>query len=105
MSPIFSSPPSPRVRISSPPSSKVILVSEQLLLAFEPFRQIGNSDAVGFAESDCREFARVDCPANLFIVSADEFCGLFDCDRDWLDQWHLRNSHDNPLGLKNHYER
>src|SRR5438477_12554827 len=98
MSPIFSSPPSPRVRISSPPSSKYILVSEQLLLAFEPFRQIGNSDAVGFAESDCREFARVDCPTNLFIVSADESCGLFDCDRDCLDRRNLKNTHRSPSG-------
>jgi hypothetical protein len=74
------------------------LISDKPFLALKPLRQVGNSDAVGFAETDCREFAGVDCPANLFIVGADEFRGLFDCDRDWLDRRKLQNSHGNPLG-------
>jgi hypothetical protein len=73
------------------------LASDKLLLALEPLRQIGNGDAVGFAKTYRWEFPSVDCPADLFIVRANEFRGLVDRDRDWLDRRRLRNGDANPL--------
>src|SRR2546430_5003106 len=66
--------------IRRPPRST--LFPYTTLFRSKPPRQIGNCDAVGFAKSNRREFTGIDCPANLFIVGADEFRGLFDCDRD-----------------------
>jgi hypothetical protein len=80
-------------------SKPYIFVSHKLLLALKPLRKIRNSDAVGFAKADRGEFAGVDCPANLLVIGADEFRGLFDCaiDQTFFGLMPMGSSRTHPL--------